>query len=28
MDGLDSTGIYNAELGKHTHKLRLIKTHF
>ena len=27
MDGLDSTGIYNAELGKHTHKLRLIKTH-
>ncbi len=28
MDGLDSTGIYNAELGKHTHTLRLIKTHF
>jgi hypothetical protein len=28
MDGLDSTGIYNADLGKHTHKLRLIKTHF
>ena len=28
MDGLDSTGIYNAELGKHTHKLRLITTHF
>ncbi|MDG1252329.1 MAG: C40 family peptidase [Schleiferiaceae bacterium] len=28
LDGLDSSGIYNAELGKHTHKLRLIKTHF
>lgn len=27
MDGLDSTGIYNAELGKHTHRLRVIKSH-
>ncbi len=25
MDLLDSTGIYNADLGRHTHKLRFIK---
>ena len=28
IDGIDQTGIYNQDLNKHTHKLRLIKTHF
>ena len=25
VDGLDHSGIYNAELGRHTHKLRVLK---
>jgi cell wall-associated NlpC family hydrolase len=28
IDGIDQTGIYNQDLSRHTHKLRLIKTHF
>ena len=28
IDGIDQTGIYNSEQGKHTHKLRLIKNYF
>lgn len=28
IDGLDQTGIYNADTGKHSHKLRLIKRYF
>jgi hypothetical protein len=25
VDSLDHSGIYNAELGRHTHKLRVLK---
>jgi cell wall-associated NlpC family hydrolase len=25
VDGLDHSGIYNSELGRHTHKLRVLK---